>query len=47
MKTDFDINTFFLTKNRYGTKPVPDPPKRNHNIKTFYALIKNDHIYIH
>ena len=22
-----------------------DPPKRNHNIKTFYALIKNDHIY--
>ena len=24
-----------------------DPPKRNHNIKTFYALIKNDHIYIH
>ena len=24
-----------------------DPPKRNHNIKTFYALIKNDHIYIY
>ena len=22
-----------------------DPPQRNHNIKTFYALIKNDHIY--
>ena len=22
-----------------------DPPKRNHHIKTFYALIKNDHIY--
>ena len=22
-----------------------DPPKRNHNIKTFYALIKNDQIY--
>ena len=24
-----------------------DPPKRNHHIKTFYALIKNDHIYIY
>ena len=22
-----------------------DPPKINHNIKTFFALIKNDHIY--
>ena len=21
-----------------------DPPKRNHNIKTFFALMKNDHI---
>ena len=23
-----------------------DPPKRNHHIKTFYALVKNDHIYV-
>ena len=22
-----------------------DPPKRDHNYKTFYALVKNDHIY--
>jgi hypothetical protein len=23
-----------------------DPPKRNHHIKTFYALVKNNHIYV-
>ena len=22
-----------------------DPPKRDQNYKTFYALVKNDHIY--
>ena len=23
-----------------------DPPKRNHHIKTLYALVKNNHIYV-
>ena len=23
-----------------------DPPKRNHHIKTFYALVQNNHIYV-
>eukprot|EP00438_Fugacium_kawagutii_P012227 Skav223953 [mRNA] locus=scaffold798:243805:247131:- [translate_table: standard] len=23
-----------------------DPPKRNHHIKTFYAMVKNSHIYV-
>eukprot|EP00438_Fugacium_kawagutii_P006184 Skav207472 [mRNA] locus=scaffold3545:496284:499559:- [translate_table: standard] len=41
---EFGIQARIFT---FFNKPILkyDPPKRNHNIKTFYAMVKNFHIY--